>query len=114
MSHRLLRGTVAAFVMLALTGGVLVKPSYSDEGAEPKIPAPGSYAAVEGVSVDGPDENFFSTIKLEDLPEKVGQLRSARGPAMLEVMVQKGARTDLGRPKSSPVENKTAFTEFLT
>ncbi len=52
--------------------------------------------------------------RLEDLPEKVGQLRSARGPAMLEVMVQKGARAGLGRPKTSPIANKTAFTEFLS
>jgi len=28
---------------------------------------------------------------------------------MLEIMVQKGARADLGRPKTSPTENKTAF-----
>lgn len=32
---------------------------------------------------------------------------------MLEIMVQKGARADLGRPKTSPVENKEAFIEFL-
>jgi phosphonopyruvate decarboxylase len=50
----------------------------------------------------------------EDLAEKVAQLRSARGPAMLEIMVRKGARADLGRPKTSPIENKTAFTEFLS
>ena len=50
----------------------------------------------------------------EDLAGKVKQLRSARGPALLEVMVQKGARPDLGRPKTSPIENKTAFTEFLS
>ena len=49
----------------------------------------------------------------ENLVETVRQLRSAKGPAMLEIMVQKGARTDLGRPKTSPIENKTAFTEFL-
>lgn len=49
----------------------------------------------------------------ENLAETVSQLRAAKGPAMLEVMVQKGARTDLGRPKTSPIENKTAFTEFL-
>ena len=52
--------------------------------------------------------------RYEDLAEKVEQLRSARGPAMLEVMVQKGARADLGRPKTSPIENKIAFTEFLS
>ena len=50
----------------------------------------------------------------EDLAEKVAQLRSARGPAMLEIMVQKGARAALGRPQTSPIENKTAFTEFLS
>ena len=49
----------------------------------------------------------------EDLAEGVAQLRSAQGPALLEVMVQKGARSDLGRPKTSPVENKIAYTEFL-
>ncbi len=50
----------------------------------------------------------------DDLAEKVVRLRDARGPAMLEIMVQKGARADLGRPKTSPIENKTAFTEFLS
>ena len=50
----------------------------------------------------------------ENLAETVGRLRSAQGPAMLEIMVQKGARTDLGRPKTSPIENKTAFIEFLS
>ena len=45
---------------------------------------------------------------------KVAELRAATGPAMLEIMVQKGARADLGRPKTSPVENKTAFKEFLS
>ena len=49
----------------------------------------------------------------EDVAEKVAQLRAAHGPAMLEIMVQTGARADLGRPKTSPIENKTAFTEFL-
>ena len=48
------------------------------------------------------------------LAGKVAELRSARGPALLEIMVQKGARTDLGRPKTSPIENKTAFAEFLS
>ncbi|MDE0864189.1 MAG: phosphonopyruvate decarboxylase [Rubripirellula sp.] len=49
----------------------------------------------------------------DDLVETVAQLRSAKGPALLEIMIKKGARPDLGRPKTSPIENKTAFTEFL-
>jgi phosphonopyruvate decarboxylase len=31
----------------------------------------------------------------------------------IEVMVKKGARKDLGRPKSSPIENKTAFMDYI-
>ena len=49
----------------------------------------------------------------ENLSTKVAHLRSTPGPAMLEIMVQKGARADLGRPKTSPTENKEAFIEFL-
>ena len=49
-----------------------------------------------------------------DVAEKVAKLRAVMGPAMLEIMVRKGARSDLGRPKSSPIENKTAFTQFLS
>jgi phosphonopyruvate decarboxylase len=31
----------------------------------------------------------------------------------IEVIVKKGARRDLGRPKSSPIENKTAFINYI-
>ena len=48
-----------------------------------------------------------------DVAGEIAELRAATGPAMLEIMVKKGARADLGRPKTSPIENKTAFTQFL-
>ncbi len=51
-------------------------------------------------------------------PERIGEavraLRAADGPAMLEIRVRKGARKDLGRPTSSPIENKQAFMRFLS
>ncbi|MFT4641627.1 MAG: phosphonopyruvate decarboxylase [Verrucomicrobiales bacterium] len=49
-----------------------------------------------------------------DVAGKVAKLQAVKGPAMLEIMVQQGARADLGRPKTSPIENKTAFQEFLS
>ena len=52
--------------------------------------------------------------RADDIAEKVAELRAAKGPAMLEIMVRKGARADLGRPKTSPIENKTSFTRFLS
>lgn len=39
--------------------------------------------------------------------------KAAGGAVFLEVLVAKGARADLGRPKSSPIENKQTFMEFL-
>lgn len=50
----------------------------------------------------------------EDVVGRIAQLRSVRGPAMLEILVQKGARSDLGRPETSPLENKRAFVRFLS
>ena len=35
------------------------------------------------------------------------------GPGMLEIRVRPGARSNLGRPTSSPVENKKQFMSFL-
>ena len=85
----------------------------------------GVHDSVGGMATAGLQVSFTEIVKAcgyteawrverrENLAETVLQLRSAKGPAMLEIMVQKGARTDLGRPKTSPIENKTAFTEFL-
>jgi phosphonopyruvate decarboxylase len=52
--------------------------------------------------------------RYDELLERVAQLRTARGPAMLEIIVRRGARADLGRPTTSPIENKTAFRKFLS
>ena len=35
------------------------------------------------------------------------------GPVMLEIKIRPGARSDLGRPKTTPVENRDAFMDFL-
>tara|TARA_B100002052_G_scaffold269425_1_gene268817 strand:+ start:11231 stop:12355 length:1125 start_codon:yes stop_codon:yes gene_type:complete len=35
------------------------------------------------------------------------------GPVLIEVLVNKGARTDLGRPKSTPIQNKNNFKDML-
>lgn len=46
---------------------------------------------------------------------KAGLTQAIDGPKLtfIDVLVKKGARKDLGRPKSSPRENKSALMEFL-
>ena len=40
-------------------------------------------------------------------------LKQSEGPSFLEIRVNKGNRKDLGRPTTTPLENKQAFMEFL-
>lgn len=49
----------------------------------------------------------------ESLAESLGKLRGMEGPVLLEVKVKKGNRKDLGRPTTTPIENKNALMEFL-
>lgn len=49
----------------------------------------------------------------EELEEILPQLYSSSGPSLLEVQVRKGARKDLGRPKTTPSENKIIFMKHL-
>eukprot|EP00241_Pyramimonas_parkeae_P005380 CAMPEP_0114225412 /NCGR_PEP_ID=MMETSP0058-20121206/651_1 /TAXON_ID=36894 /ORGANISM="Pyramimonas parkeae, CCMP726" /LENGTH=380 /DNA_ID=CAMNT_0001336001 /DNA_START=142 /DNA_END=1284 /DNA_ORIENTATION=+ len=44
----------------------------------------------------------------------VQKLLASAGPALLEVLVLKGARSNLGRPNTSPKDNKLAFMEMLS
>jgi phosphonopyruvate decarboxylase len=49
----------------------------------------------------------------EDIKAALVKLREAEGPAMLHIKCRTDTRKDLGRPTSSPVENKTQFMDFL-
>ena len=51
-----------------------------------------------------------SKVELLNLSEKI---TNVEGPVLLEIKVKKGARKDLGRPTTTPIENKEAFMEFL-
>jgi phosphonopyruvate decarboxylase len=55
----------------------------------------------------------FTISKAEDIQAGIRRMREGDGPTFVEVLVNKGARADLGRPKRSPIENKRAFMEAL-
>jgi len=48
-----------------------------------------------------------------ELENSILDLQSLPGPQMLIVKVAKGSRKDLGRPTTTPIENKKAFMNFL-
>ena len=46
--------------------------------------------------------------------EVLKQVTVTDGPILLEVKVKKGNRKDLGRPTTTPIQNKEALMEFLS
>jgi phosphonopyruvate decarboxylase len=57
----------------------------------------------------------FSAKTPEELRRSLDAISPGKGgPLFIEVHVRKGNRNDLGRPQSSPQENKDAFMRFIT
>lgn len=85
----------------------------------------GSHESVGGQPTVGYDIDFpkiaracgyrhaASVSTLDELIAGVAELRQASGPALLEVKVRIGSRADLGRPTSTPLENRDALMKRL-
>lgn len=58
-------------------------------------------------------KHAFSVSTPEEIVSGMQRLRELEGPVLMEVRVNKGARKDLGRPKTSPKQNKEDFMKFL-
>lgn len=57
---------------------------------------------------------IYSVETMEELEEKLVELKNAEGPILLQVCVKKGNRKDLGRPTTTPIQNKEALMAFLS
>lgn len=60
----------------------------------------------------GYKEAFFAD-SIESLESALKKLINSEGPSILEIRVKKGARKDLGRPTTTPIENKENLMDFL-
>ena len=55
----------------------------------------------------------FEAASTDELAAAIGQAGGGKGPALLVVRCAVGARADLGRPTTTPQENKQAFMQRL-
>lgn len=56
----------------------------------------------------------LSFSSLDGLSHLLNRLTTCpQGPVLIEIKVRKGARPDLGRPTTTPIENRDAFMHFL-
>lgn len=58
-------------------------------------------------------KNIFFADDKSSLLEKITKLRNCEGPSLFEIRVKKGARADLGRPTTKPLDNKEQLMKFL-
>ena len=55
----------------------------------------------------------YSLTTKEELENQLPQISKTSGPVLIEIKVKKGNRKDLGRPTTTPIENKEALMRFL-
>ncbi len=55
----------------------------------------------------------FSADNKEELTAILNRVKNLEGPVLIQVCVKKGNRKDLGRPTTTPIQNKEAFMGFL-
>lgn len=55
----------------------------------------------------------YSVETMAELETRLSELKHEEGPVLLQICVKKGNRKDLGRPTTTPVQNKKALMEFL-
>ena len=58
-------------------------------------------------------KNAFSVDNKEHLADALKAVKMVDGPVLLQVCVKKGNRKDLGRPTTTPIQNKEALMDFL-
>ena len=85
----------------------------------------GAHDSVGGQSTIGLDINITeialscgyrqvaSISEIDDLEKNISSLIEETGPVFIEIKVKKGARSDLGRPTSLPIENRNAFVNYI-
>ena len=59
-------------------------------------------------------KNAFSVDNKEHLADALKAVKMVDGPVLLQVCVKKGNRKDLGRPTTTPIQNKEALMNFLS
>jgi len=76
-------------------------------------PTAGFLIDIPGIARACGYKNAWRAENSEEIKEKMKLLKESAGPALLEIRVNKGARSDLGRPTKTPQENKKGFMENL-
>lgn len=89
---------------------VLNNGAHDSVGGQPTV---GFDISISKIALANGYKNVYQAKTAEELESNLNKFVTEEGPVLLEVFISKGARKDLGRPTSSPEENKKALMELL-
>lgn len=89
---------------------VINNEAHDSVGGQPT--ASGNVDYVQLARAVGYERSARATVA-DELRNELGELVQSIGPALLEVRVRRGARADLGRPRTTPSENKDSLMKRL-
>jgi phosphonopyruvate decarboxylase len=103
-------GTIGHYKPENLNHIVFDNGSYDSTGGQPTI---SSSVDFKEIALACSYKNAEEVQTRQELVENIIKMRGEKGPSLLIVKVNKGARKDLGRPTTTPIENKEEFMRFL-
>jgi phosphonopyruvate decarboxylase len=84
--------------------------SHESTGGQPTV----SKGVDFGRIAEGSGYTYTETVKTKkELISTVRSVLKKKGPAFIRIKIRKGARKDLGRPTTTPIENKEALMDHL-
>lgn len=89
---------------------VINNGAHDSVGGQPTI---GYSLPFPAIAKDLGYKNVFQAINSTEIEASLKRMSKCAGPSFLEIRVRGGARKNLGRPKTTPVENKIAFMENI-
>lgn len=84
--------------------------AHDSVGGQPTV---GLKVNLAGIAKVAGYKDAVSVTTAEDLDSALKVLKTMRGPVLLEVRVHRGNRKDLGRPTTTPIQNRDALMEFM-
>lgn len=93
------------FIHIVLNNG-----AHDSVGGQPTV---GQQVDLRGIAKSCGYKQVLSATTNDELATAVKELSNSAGVTLLEIIVAKGARSDLGRPTTTPQQNKESFMEYL-
>lgn len=84
--------------------------AHDSVGGQPTV---GLKVNLAGIAKAAGYKDAVSVTTAEDLGSALKVFKTMRGPVLLEVRVHRGNRKDLGRPTTTPIQNRDALMEFM-